>query len=127
MRWHRRRPWIYVAIVIAAVALILLYRYADFSQGYMPRCIVHTLTGWDCPGCGSQRMIQALLKGEFLRAWQYNYFLIPFLIILTVPFALTGVRRRHRVYDRFITSTPVAVALAILPFVWMLIRNICGI
>lgn len=42
-------------------------------------------TGWDCPGCGSQRAIHHLLHGEIGSAWRMN----PLLILL-IPYLLLG-------------------------------------
>ena len=47
------------------------------------KCIFHSFTGLDCPGCGSQRAASALLHGKFLQAIDYNIlfvFLVPFVI-----------------------------------------------
>ncbi|HZO70257.1 MAG TPA: DUF2752 domain-containing protein [Kribbellaceae bacterium] len=41
-------------------------------------CPLHTLTGLDCPFCGSTRMAAALLRGDLHAAWGFN---APMLII----------------------------------------------
>ena len=48
-----------------------------------PKCTFKLLTGWDCPGCGSQRALHALLHGHIADAWGYN----PF-IFFAVPAAI---------------------------------------
>lgn len=42
------------------------------------------LTGYDCPGCGSQRALHALLHGD-INAFAYN----P-LFIIAIPYVITG-------------------------------------
>lgn len=43
------------------------------------------LTGWQCPGCGSQRAVHYLLNGHFAAAWQMN----P-LLLVAIPYLITG-------------------------------------
>ena len=66
-----RRVWIAVGL-IAAAALIAAYYRLGPESGLYPRCMFRQLTGLDCPGCGSQRAIHALLHGHVAEAWGYN-------------------------------------------------------
>lgn len=56
------------ALPASAAAVVLL---AAYRSG-LPDCLFHRLTGWHCPGCGGTRMVQALLKGDFLAAMRFN-------------------------------------------------------
>nr|WP_255721492.1 DUF2752 domain-containing protein [Corynebacterium sp. ACRQJ] len=38
----------------------------------IPECPTKALFGFNCPGCGSMRMIQALVQGDFSAALHYN-------------------------------------------------------
>ena len=63
---------------IVVVAYLLLRRYTGF---YIP-CLFHSVTGFQCPGCGSTRMLLALMRLDFASAYSYNPFLfvsLPFL------------------------------------------------
>lgn len=82
MAVSRQRRIIVAAAVMVAVALIILYAFVDPEGGMMPRCMFKALTGWDCPGCGSQRAFHALLHGRIGEAWRMN----PALFIM-VPLA----------------------------------------
>lgn len=46
----------------------------------LPACLVNTLTGYYCPGCGGTRMMIALFQGNLYQAFRYN----P-LLFITVP------------------------------------------
>lgn len=50
-------------------------------SGYLPlTCLSYDLTGYYCPGCGSGRMVHALVEGQFFAAFAYNpvfFFLLP--------------------------------------------------
>ena len=55
-------------------ALIFFYRHfnpADASS-HAPRCILRAVSGYDCPGCGSQRAFHAMLNGNIAEAWNHN-------------------------------------------------------
>jgi len=70
------------------VAGALLYGLVDpESSRLFPRCLFKTVTGYDCPGCGSQRAIHALLRGDIAGAFHYNAFMvscIPLVMLLLV-------------------------------------------
>lgn len=58
--------------------LLLCFRLTGFSFGsYMYACVLHTLTGLYCPGCGGTRAIMFLLHGDFLRSFLYHP-LVPY-------------------------------------------------
>ena len=55
---------------IAAVGVLIFYRLADISAAWMPKCPLHHLTGLRCPGCGTQRALQAQINaGTLLILW----------------------------------------------------------
>ncbi|MDE6853715.1 MAG: DUF2752 domain-containing protein [Muribaculaceae bacterium] len=64
----------------AAVAVLVLlcvaayYYLVDPSAGFSFKCPFRLLTGYDCPGCGIQRALHALLHGDVSKAWHYNAF-----------------------------------------------------
>ena len=90
----------------------------------MPRCIFHELTGWQCPGCGSQRMLHALLHGNIREAWNHNAVLLLLLPLLIPMIWLEINRNRHpRTYMR-LHSMPVVLTAAGIILAWWLLRNI---
>ncbi len=113
---------------MAAVALIVLYFCVDpEGAGWMPKCMFRELTGWECPGCGAQRALHALLHGRWAEAWGYNPFLfviVPVAVGLGVIEALRG--RLPRVYGAvYRPATFVAIIVAIVG--WTVVRNLAGI
>lgn len=85
------------------------------------------LTGWSCPGCGSQRFMHALLNGNFADAWHFNYFL-PFGIIMAlVCLWLEWTRKSHSRRYRYMMR-PLFIQLFIaVVIIWTIIRNILNI
>ena len=120
-----KNKWIWI---VAAFGLLLFYYLADPLQSrWMPQCVFHKVTGWQCMGCGSQRMIYALLHGNFLAAIKANafiFFSIPFLIFL---FFLELNRLRYPQLYRRVHSSWVMAGIAAALFLWFIFRNILGI
>lgn len=76
-----------LAIMIALLVGIYLYsQYNPENNPFFPKCPVFMLTGYKCPGCGSQRAFHSLFHGDFLAAFMYN----P-LMILLIPYVLFGI------------------------------------
>ncbi len=106
------------------VVFIIVYGMFDPASGYFPRCFFKTVTGYDCPGCGSQRAIHAMLNGHFAEAWHYNA-----LMILSIP--LVALLVMSRIYAGkmprlFMTlrSSTISYLLIIVVLTWWIVRNI---
>ena len=88
-----------IIIVVSAACLVLaVYTLFDPASGYFPQCPFLYFTGLQCPGCGSQRAIHALLHADLSSAWSYNPFLmlsVPLLALLAVS-ASCGTLKRLR-------------------------------
>ena len=73
-------------LLFLAVLLVLLMIYHFFDPGahlWFPKCAFYQLTGLECPTCGSQRAVYALLHGSVGEALRLN----PF-IIISIPYGL---------------------------------------
>src|SRR5687768_3288825 len=82
---------IYIKTTMAAgilLAAIVFYAYNPATENFFPACPFLSLTGFLCPGCGSQRALHQLLHGNFLAALQLNA-----LLVISVPLLLY-----HQVY-----------------------------
>ena len=115
-----------VWIIICALALLAgVYLLFDPAEtAWMPKCPVHVLTGFDCPGCGSQRAFHALLNGDFEGMVRANALLVIFF-----PFILlTGVaelnKKRWPCLYRAISQPAVIYSLLGLVIAWTILRNI---
>jgi len=72
-----------LAFVAVAVLAVIYYKFNPAKYGFFPTCPFYSLTGFDCPGCGSQRAIYSLLHGNLIQAAKYNL-----LLVLSIPFLL---------------------------------------
>ena len=76
--------WI-VAILVLLVFAFLYRTYNPIGNSYFPKCPFKLLTGYECPGCGSQRAIHYLLNLELVHAMRENI-----LLVISIPYILTG-------------------------------------
>ena len=120
-----RMPWL---MLIAAVAIILVITYFhDPEQNWWsPKCIMLTLTGYKCPGCGIQRFAYHLMHGDVMTAIHYNYFaaaLSPYLLLLASGELSPSEHWRETVHKRLANRTFGYIYLT-LYFAWWVLRNI---
>lgn len=115
-----------VAIVVAATAVYFYWSPED--NIFFPKCVFKVLTGYDCPGCGSQRAFHALLHGHPLDALSYNFFMIvgiPYLLLsLYASFIPT---RAGRWISLNLFSTRATLVYIFLWTAWGIGRNIWGL
>jgi len=122
-----RRSAIIIAIIVTVVLLGLgcIYYQLDPSQsGVFPRCPFLSLTGFKCPGCGSQRAIHALLHGDVGAAFGHNAMLLIALPWIAVCLYAEAIRtRRPALYARL--NAPWLVLLLLVAILaWGVLRNI---
>lgn len=122
-----RRPILRAALLFAAgAALISFYLLAVNLTRAMPRCIIHAITGLQCPGCGSQRALHAILGGDIAGAVSAN-FLLPFLLLYLLVLAARWINpsspRVGRLYSRLTSPLALRILLALI-LLWFILRNI---
>lgn len=121
-----RRRVVVAILLLMAVAFCAVYWWFDPAEvGWMPRCLWKTVTSTDCPGCGSQRMIHALLHGHIGAAWKANAFALVMLPVIGFMFWLELTRsRRPHLYAK-VFSPAVIRTLIFLVLAWWIFRNVC--
>ena len=115
-------------VVIVLIALAVFYFVFDpVEWRWMPQCVFHRVTGLQCAGCGSQRMLHALLHGDVAGAFRANAFVLLSLpAIAFLAWVETQRTRRPNLYKK-VYSTALIVTVGILFAVWMVVRNLVGI
>jgi hypothetical protein len=70
-------------LVIIAGLAVLFFVLDPAKYNIFPRCLFNSVTGYYCPGCGSQRAIHSLLHFDIAGVVSYNFLFIPaFLLII---------------------------------------------
>lgn len=59
-------------VLVLAVAAFLLRQHGPSGVPWLPSCLLHDLTGLNCPGCGMTRAAHATLQGRLGDAFRYN-------------------------------------------------------
>lgn len=119
-----KRLLILAAIALLSPLLIIYYRVDPTGSELMPKCIVKTLTGYDCPSCGIQRMLHLVLHGQVKEALMLNPFMVialPYLFALFVVYLSPKsalIKLRALCYHR-----TVVWGYIVLFFLWWIIRN----
>lgn len=114
------------ALVLVAVAAVVLYVFDPSEYVLMPKCPFKMLTGLDCPGCGFQRAMHALLHGHVAEAIRFNVFLVvavPYLLALLVANFLCTEHRKAKLLAVLESRTAIWTYV-VLYAAWMVIRNV---
>ena len=83
------RWWLALAAVVCAA---FLYWFPPEQHALYPRCLLYSLTGLQCPGCGGLRAAHRLLHGHFAAAFELN----PIVVLLAPLAGLYGLGRALR-------------------------------
>ncbi len=116
----------YVLPVIIIIMVTFYYFVDPLMESFPIKCVWLELTDTQCPACGFQRALHALLRGEFVRALNYNYF-----FVISVPYAFLAViatwynynhifdKLNRFVYHRFTLKVYICIY-----FFWWIFRNV---
>lgn len=113
--------------IIALVAIILLliyYLFDPMEVSIFPPCPSHLLTGYDCPGCGTQRALHAFLHGDIQGVIRYNAMLLIGVPLVLAIYASTLFRKRYPRFHRFMHSNYIIAFAAAITVFWTIYRNL---
>lgn len=121
---RRHRAAVAVSAVVAAAGVAVAYYFADLGSVWMPKCPFRLLTGLDCPACGSQRALHALVHGRVVEALGYNPFLvvsIPYFLL--VAYTTFWPQSRQGRLLRYVQHPTVIRIYAAIFIFWWVFRN----
>ncbi len=118
---EKMRVPLVVAAVIFGLSVFFIF---DPAYNIFPRCPFYMLTGWKCPGCGSQRALYQLLHLNLGEAFRYNAFFL--LVIPVLVFLLVSEFYGDRCPKLHAFARKPAVAWTLLAAValWTILRNV---
>ena len=126
MNWLKKNSTIVTMIGFIIFMTIVLFCYQYYDPTYSdiaPKCVIKNLTGYNCPGCGCQRLLYQWAHGNCIEGLRYNYFFaigLIYLILICIGFLSPFI---HRV----VVSKWAINSFIILYFVWWILRNLLGI
>lgn len=116
--------------LLGIVALFVALALVDPTTRFWPfHCPFKLITGLQCPGCGGQRALHALLKGNLREAISYNLFLVyagPYVLALIIAHLLPEGHAKATSLKWL--EHPAVIWFYIIAFmVWLIVRNILHI
>lgn len=115
-----------IALIVLSIAAVIYFIFNPAVSSFFPNCPFYSLTGYYCPGCGSQRAIHQLLHGDIIAASGYNVLLVLSLPVLAYAAAANIYKMVNGNYGRwdliYKPWFPKTVLVIVLSF-WLL-RNL---
>lgn len=124
----KKRIWQLVKTGCLFFIIGMLYVYIIKNFGISIKCPFHSITGYNCPGCGITRMVLCLLSGNIKEAFYENMGLTLILPLLTF-ICIKNIY--HYIKFGAITDTLydkiMIISIILFLLFWGFIRNIYGV
>lgn len=111
--------------IIAIMLVIAVYFIFDPSTDFFPTCPFLAVTGYQCPGCGAQRALHALLHLHIREAFVYNALLviaIPYFFALYL-FSYGTLKRKFPKIHALLTGWKTLLLLFVIIVAFGVLRN----
>lgn len=109
------------------ILMVLLYFFFDARYySFFPRCTFYTLTGFFCPGCGSQRAASSLLHSDLRQALHFNVLVVasfPLILFSYTVSVVNAFRTKLQIQKIIYSPLFVKIVLAVVVLFFVL-RNI---
>lgn len=121
--WRALLPW-GVTLMLVSAGLIL-HRFNPTEHRFYPVCLLHALTGLNCPGCGSLRAIHHLTHGEFAAAFHCNPLLTVALPLAVLAALRWWIHRRRQPPPAALFTRPAVIwTLLVVIVAFSVLRNL---
>jgi hypothetical protein len=119
------KAWMMLVLGLAVAGFLVVAVFDPMQYGFYPKCMLHSVTGLSCPGCGGLRAVHALGRGDVMEAVRLN----P---LVVVGFPLVGLawlawrwreRRKTPERRRVVPNAMIWCGLAVL-VVFAILRNV---
>lgn len=118
-----RGKGILVALLVVALGFIF-FIFNPSTTALFPKCPFLMLTGFRCPGCGSQRAVHSLLHLDFTQAFSYNALLVLSLpVIILLLYAEIMREKKPDLYGKIHRPVYIWIYFTIV-IMWGICRNI---
>ncbi len=117
----------FTVVMLVAAAFgsgAVLFFFDPAKHGFYPICLFHSLTGWNCPGCGATRAAYQLLHGHLLRALRDNALFVLTLAALAAQGAWWAMKRIRNPPAAFVVPPKALWAFLVIAFIFTVLRNL---
>jgi hypothetical protein len=80
----------------AVAGFVVITLFDPMQYGFYPKCMLHSMTGWSCPGCGTLRALHALGHGHVVEALRLNPMIVVGFPIVGIVMVIRWWRERGR-------------------------------
>ncbi len=118
IKYILKRDLIILSVGIAYLIFVL-------STGIAIPCMVKTITGFECPGCGFTRAFVALARGHLAEAFSCNPFLFvvsPIILYLIVKSDIIYIIKGKYIYSK--VDEIISIVLVTAAIVFAIFRNL---
>ena len=119
----QKNLWI-LGLLLLAVALYYFFLNPYQQTDFFMSCPFYKITGYQCPGCGSQRAFHELLHFHFLEAFKQNA-----LFVLGIPYVLLIFyanfnKEKHQKLRQVLVGNKTLLILLIVAILFGVLRNL---
>lgn len=114
-----------LVVVILIAGMAFFYVFNPETHSFFPRCPFLQITGYECPGCGSQRAIHHLLHFHFSDAFAHNV-LMPLFVpyfLLGAYLAFCGGKERFPRFEKLFFGKCAALIVVLAILMYWVLRN----
>ena len=114
-----------LGLLFLALLIAIYYLVDPAGQKWFPKCPFYWLTGYKCPGCGSQRVVHHLLHFDLEGALRANALLVIALpyILLAFLFDYAGLKTRCPRARKILFGFNAILFLLVIVIGWWFLRN----
>mgnify|MGYP001161896844 FL=1 len=125
---NKRKIILFTLLFLLLLFLVAVYYFYDPSKNIaVPKCVFLLLTGYKCPGCGSQRAISHLLHFNVGAAFKENMLLVLSIPLVVLLIYTELVRKTKSAFYLKVNSKKLIVGYFIVVVLWSVLRNVFGL
>ena len=120
---HPQFLMLHAAVLIGALILPLYMKVASCLSSLFGGCIMHRFFIY-CPMCGGTRAVAALVRFDFLAAWNYNAFVVLLAFAVLALDVWAWVRYAQKKEPLIVLPKWSWIVLAVALLIFFILRNV---
>lgn len=124
--WLKKHLNFILPLVFVLGGFVFYYFVNPLSGSFLIKCPFKTVTGLDCPGCGSQRALHSLLHGDFRQAFHFNPLFIAAIpyVFVGILFEWFGLKNKYPKVRKFLFGKIAIYIIAAIIILFFILRNL---